>query len=248
MEFGSRFWFLNPAQYQMESQLGLGLIRNHAHELELETPGRKVDVDKLMKQSPAGGGDYMRMWTRVLVEDGVGNFGGRFSAFYFIGAADMRKFFANGEDLNISAAVEQYFARKMAMDHDFSAYFTPPFTDSTGKAIAPDGELAEWNRRRDEFVRFYALKASAAYSRGSHDEWNIWRLLNAKRRASSMWGIGEQLAGYYGGTLIDPQAAETALSNGYAVEPISAGQNIVITAGLEGDPGTLPPKSGKRVY
>jgi hypothetical protein len=217
MEFGSHFWFLNPAQYQMESQLGLGLIRNHARELELENPGRKVDVDKLMKQSPASGGDYMRMWTRVLVEDDCGNFGGRFSAFYFIGAADMRKFFANGETLNISAAVEQYFARKMAMDHDFSVYFTPPFTDPTGKTIAPADEQAEWTRRRDEFIRFYSLKASAAYSRGSHDEWNIWRLLNENRRASANWGLGEQLGGYYGGTQIEPQAAETPLSKGYAI-------------------------------
>src|SRR6266851_5661730 len=86
MEYGSRFWFLNPAQYQMESQLGLGLIRNHARELELETPNRKVDVDALMRLSPAKGGDYMRMWTRVLVEDDSGNVGGRFSAFYFLGA------------------------------------------------------------------------------------------------------------------------------------------------------------------
>ena len=35
----------------------------------LKQPGRKIDVDALMKDTPAQGGDYMRMWTRVLVED-----------------------------------------------------------------------------------------------------------------------------------------------------------------------------------
>lgn len=53
-EWGPGFWFLNPAQYQMESQVGLGVIRDHARELELETPGRKVNVDALMNVAVSG--------------------------------------------------------------------------------------------------------------------------------------------------------------------------------------------------
>src|ERR1039457_1938372 len=29
-EWGARFWFLNPSQYQLESKHGTGLIRQHA--------------------------------------------------------------------------------------------------------------------------------------------------------------------------------------------------------------------------
>src|SRR5580700_5824747 len=60
-EWGTRFWFLNPAQYQMESTQGLGLIRMHAYELGLEKQ-KPIDVDQLMESQPPVGGDYMRMW------------------------------------------------------------------------------------------------------------------------------------------------------------------------------------------
>src|SRR5271170_7083728 len=66
-EWGPRFWFLNPARYQMESNQGLGLIRMHAYELGLERRA-SVNVDELMRNEPVVGGDYMRMWTRVLAE------------------------------------------------------------------------------------------------------------------------------------------------------------------------------------
>lgn len=67
--WGEGFWIPNPAQYQLESKAGTGLMERHASQLGL-------DLDKLRKlsNSPGGtrvpsGGDYMRMWTKVLVEN-----------------------------------------------------------------------------------------------------------------------------------------------------------------------------------
>lgn len=68
-KWGEGFWILNPAQYQLESKAGAGLINMHAQTL-------KIDLVALQKQSSPGGGDYMRMWTKVLVEDGGDNLGG----------------------------------------------------------------------------------------------------------------------------------------------------------------------------
>lgn len=217
-EWGTRFWFLNPGQYQLESKQGTGLIRAHARLLELEK-GTKIDVDKLMKDSPPGGGDYMRMWTRVLVEDGSGKpFGSRFSAFYFIGPSDYRQFFTQG-GLSLASGIEDYFGRKYATDRDFNTYFSPPFFDEKGKPI-PEGEWAKvWEVRRREFVRYYAVKAGANFSKGSHDEWNIWFTLNKLRLADKDFGVGNQIPGFFEGRQVDPASAEVGISAGYAAQP-----------------------------
>jgi hypothetical protein len=124
-EWGSRFWFLNPAQYQMESAQGLGLIRMHAYELGLEKK-TTINVDELMKEAPTVGGDYMRMWTRVLAEDGDHNLGKRFSAYYFLAPSDVKAFFAQTGAKNVSAGVESYFAGKSEGDLAFHNYFFSP--------------------------------------------------------------------------------------------------------------------------
>src|SRR5690242_5329917 len=142
-EWGTRFWFLNPAQYQMESTHGLGLIRMHAHDLELETK-QTINIDELMESDPPVGGDYMRMWTKVLAEDDSGkNLGGRFSAFYFISPSDVRLFFGQTGAKNITAGVESYFGDKYATDSQFRDYFTPPpmgSADAAKKTAAIEGD------------------------------------------------------------------------------------------------------------
>ena len=65
--WGHRFWVLNPARYQLESKEGTGLMHLHAARLSAER-GVEIDVDELFRRSPPHGGDYMRMWTRILVE------------------------------------------------------------------------------------------------------------------------------------------------------------------------------------
>lgn len=231
-EWGTRFWFLNPAQYQMESTHGLGLIRMHAHDLELETK-QTINIDELMESDPPVGGDYMRMWTKVLAEDDSGkNLGGRFSAFYFISPSDVRLFFGQTGAKNITAGVESYFGDKYATDSQFRDYFTPPpmgSADAAKKTAAIEG-------LKQQFFLYYATRASAYFSKGSHDEWNIWRELNALRISgadSDGYGMGSQIAGYFEGLQIDPGAAESAISAGYAVgqaEPTKMAAPITITS------------------
>lgn len=211
--WGTRFWFLNPGQYQLESKHGTGLIRRHARLLELEKelePG--FDVDALIARNPPAGGDYMRMWTRVLAEDGEGDLGERFSAYYFIGPADYWHFFTQGGRLSVSAGVEEYFARKFALDADFNAFFAGPFLDAAGAPL-PD-QRREWDRRRKEFLRYYTVRASAGFSRGSHDEWNIWLELNRLR--VKRLGVGAHIPGYFGGQQIDMGSGEVPAAPGYA--------------------------------
>ena len=196
--WGTRFWFLNPSQYQMESQQGLGLLDQHAK--RLQELGKDVDLAKLIREKPARGGDYMRMWTRVLVEDDTGNQGQRFNGYYFIGPNDVRSFFSNlGPDL--STAVENYFATKLSVDSIFAARF------QTGDPLK-DSEM------KQSFFRYYLTKGGALYSRGSHDEWNIWVLLN-QLRLSGTAGIAELLAGYYDGQPISIDSCDHLGSWGY---------------------------------
>lgn len=199
MELGPRVWILNPAQYQLESKQGTGMFQRHA-----KTLGLDIDVEKLMEEYPLSGGDYMRMWTQVLVEDEEQNKGQKFDAYYFIGPSDARKFFLEGRDGNINSAIESYFASKFSTDRDFRDFY-----EKSNKG---------WQQARDEFCRFYTLRASANFSKGCHDEWNIFQKLNVARLNVEKPDVGEMLAGYFDGKQIDPGAAIMPIQRGYALE------------------------------
>lgn len=232
-EWGDRFWFLNPAEYQMESRAGTGLILRHARQMMAEgkltlDEGEKLE-DKLAKLHPSGG-DYMRMWTRVLTEDVpddhtalqlksdgtvdfsqpsaelAKNIGGRFAGFYFVGPSDAADFFRVSGATNLTAAVEAYFTRKLSIDPFFKKYFTPQGDD-------PPAEKA-WDMLRRDFVRFYANRYGANYSLGCHDEWNIWCAMNLRR--IQILQAGSQIAGYFEGRQIDLSSTEQCVSPGYA--------------------------------
>jgi hypothetical protein len=212
--WGSRTWFLNPAQYQMESAQGLGLIRMHAYQLGLELH-TTIDLDELLKEVPAVGGDYMRMWTRVLAEDDDKQWGNRFSAFHFLGPSDVRAFFSSGT-MDFTTGVESYFARRFAIDSSFRDYFSLPFKEEKGNTSveSPDTQLRRLESRKEEFVRYYTMRASVHFSKGCHDEWNIWQKLNALRRDADE---PNEIAGYFEGMQIPPSSAETPVSAGYAL-------------------------------
>jgi hypothetical protein len=207
---GEGFWVLNPAQYQLESKAGLGLLEQHAKAIG-------IDLASLKGMAP-GGGDYMRMWTRVLVEDG-GN------AYYFLGPRDVLSFFtANGSE-TLTAGVQGYFARKMEADSTFRRQFSAP------EALWDDDALTDveeklhdaWVRKRKDFLGYYGLKASANFSLGSHDEWAILRLLNQQRRKASITDdkldgdVGDQIAALFDGSQVSLSASEAPLSRGYAI-------------------------------
>jgi hypothetical protein len=224
-EWGEGFWFLNPAQYQMESKAGTGLILHHARQLQREgvfTFGSDQLLRDFVATLKPTGGDYMRMWTRVLVEDELDvappqgkvkpwYVGGRFAAFYFVGASDAAEYFRVGGGRSLTAGVEDYFARKFATDATFNAYYSPLLGGGGSDTV-------QWRRLREQFVRYYTVRYGTNASLGSHDEWNIWYHLNQRRLALSDFGTGSQIAGYYDGRQIDLASSETATSRGYATE------------------------------
>lgn len=233
-KWGEGFWVLNPAQYQLESKAGTGLMNEHADYLG-------IDLSKLMEAGRPTGGDYMRMWTTVLVENNlqVGyrnisenlvNTGQHFDAFYFLGPRDVQSFFmAEGETL--TAGIQAYFARKFAIDADFREEYSDP--NPSWERIGPRTALNQaqyalrdrWNYKRLDFFRYYGLKASVNFSLGSHDEWLIYRALNALRRDKTKSAenlmidgeVGDQIAGFYDGGQIDPASSEAGVSRGYSL-------------------------------
>lgn len=210
--WGESVWILNPANYQMESRMGTGLMNQHARRL-------KIDIAALLAVTgkPAGG-DYMRMWTKLLVENGsqVGlaqipkelvNSGQFFDAYYFLGPSDMHRFFVKGGE-SLTAGIESYFARRIESDAEFRASYAVK-SDSSGQ---PD--WSQWEVQRQYFLRYYMFRAGATYSLGSHDEWNIWLMLNAKRR-SVRFGVAEQIAGFFEGRQLSCGEYESPTALGY---------------------------------
>jgi hypothetical protein len=232
--WGEGFWILNPAQYQLESKAGTGLMNEHADYLGLDL-NHLIEIAK----RPLGG-DYMRMWTTVLVENDVKvgyrdiasnlvNTGQCFDAFYFIGPRDVQSFFLT-EGETLTAGLQAYFARKFAIDPDFREEYSDPNPD--WRRLGPRTPINEeeyklrdrWNYKRLDFFRYYGLKASVNFSLGSHDEWLIYGALNALRRNKTRnvekfmvdGDVGDQIAGFFDGGQIDPASSETAVSRGYS--------------------------------
>ena len=74
------------------------------------------------------------------------------------------------------------------------------------------------------------------FSKGCHDEWNIWQKLNGLRRETNE---PTGIAGYFEGLQILPSSAETLISAGYAVtkgktaKPASLYQTAKLTPSVE---------------
>ena len=142
---------------------------------------------------PKGTGpDYMLMWTTLLEgPDGTGDF----DFVYFAGPQDFARYFGF-DGTNDMGKLDAYFDKRVASDADF--------------AKAVQGGLTKAN-----FRKYYALRASSAVSRGAHDEWNIIRTLNDRRRADAKLGTGAQIAVLFDGRPISPSAIEAGVSDGY---------------------------------
>jgi hypothetical protein len=139
------------------------------------------------------GADYMLMWTTLLEgPDGLGDF----DFVYFAGPQDFARYFGF-DGSNDMAKLDAFFDARVKSNPDFD------------KAVK--GGLS-----KASFRRYYALRASAAVSRGAHDEWNIFRTLNERRRADPKLGAGAQIAVLFDGRPVVPSDVEAALSEGYA--------------------------------
>jgi hypothetical protein len=145
------------------------------------------------KMNGASGADYMYMWTTIL--EGRNGVGEDFDFFYFVGPSDFSKYFAlTGQgDLD---KLGDYFDAQVALDPSF-------------KKAADQGDIT-----RPGFRNYYGLRASVSFSLGSHDEWNIARLLNERRRGATDLGIANQLAVLFDGRPVTPGDFENATTSG----------------------------------
>ena len=155
------------------------------------------------------GADYMYMWTQIL--EGTGN-GEDFDFFYFAGPTDFSRYFLkpakDAKDQTEEPArdrnqvddyfgkLDEFFDRRVASDEAFRKAVE-------AKQITKSG-----------FRVYYGLRASVAFSLGSHDEWNIARLLNERRRGVEAFGIPNQLSIFFDGQPVNPGNFESPASSG----------------------------------
>jgi hypothetical protein len=141
----------------------------------------------------ASGADYMLMWTSIL--EGRDGLGEDLDFAYFAGPQDFARVFELDGNADM-ARIDQYFDKRLKSDPDLE------------KAV--QGGLT-----KSAFRNYYALKASSAFSRGAHDEWNIIRLVNERRRNDGRLGIGNQLPVLFDGRSVPAADSEAAVSEGY---------------------------------
>jgi len=141
---------------------------------------------------PKGGGaDYMLMWASLLEgPDGLGDF----DFVYFAGPQDFARYFGF-DGSNDLAKLDAYFDKRVKSDPDFEKAVQNGLTKAA-------------------FRKYYGLRASAAVSRGAHDEWNVFRIINEKRRADPKLGTGNQITVYFDGLGVAPHG-ESGVSEGY---------------------------------
>lgn len=143
--------------------------------------------------SGSSGADYMLMWTTLL--EGQNGLGEDFDFVYFVGPEDFARYFALDGNADM-AKLDQFFDKRMKTNPGF-------------EKAAKDG------LSKTAFRNYYGLKASTAFSRGSHDEWNIVRTINDRRRNDPKLGIANQLPVLFDGHGIAPSAWETSVADGY---------------------------------
>jgi hypothetical protein len=138
------------------------------------------------------GADYMLMWATLLEgPDGLGDF----DFVFFAGPQDFARYFGFDGTADM-AKLDAYFDKRVKSDAAFE------------KAV--QGGLT-----KAAFRKYYGLRASASVSRGAHDEWNIFRLINEKRRADSKLGTGNQIPMLFDGRAATPPESEAPVSEGY---------------------------------
>jgi hypothetical protein len=142
---------------------------------------------------PKGAGaDYMLMWASLLEgPDGFGDF----DFVYFAGPQDFARYFGFDGNADMTK-LDAYFDKRVKLDPEFEKAVQNGLT-----------KLA--------FRKYYGLRASASVSRGAHDEWNILRLINERRRADGKFGTGNQIPVLFDGRGIAPADSEATVSEGY---------------------------------
>jgi hypothetical protein len=147
------------------------------------------------RMNGASGADFMYMWTQIL--EGPIGLGEDFDFFYFAGPTDFGKYFKLTGQGDLEA-LDAWFDTNAAADPDLK------------KSIDQNGAA----KAKTDFRNYYGLRASVTYSYGSHDEWNIARLINVRRRGATDLGIANQLAIFFDGRTQSPGDYEIPTSPG----------------------------------
>jgi hypothetical protein len=155
----------------------------------------------------ASGADYMYMWAQIL--EGPGGHGEDFDFYYFAGPTDFSRYFLQpgkdsreqpnndpGQVKDYFGKLNQFFDARVASDPDF-------------KKAVDQGQISKAG-----FRNYYGLRASVAFSYGSHDEWNIARLLNERRRGTADFGIANQISVFFDGQPVNPGGFESVAASG----------------------------------
>jgi hypothetical protein len=160
----------------------------------LDPTAREADLPTL-NGVRAGQGDYLVMWTRIL--EGEKGLGEDFDFVYFVGPSDYAGFFGltGRGDMDRIAA---YFDERLQKDADL-------------KRAVERGTVTAAS-----FRNYYGLKASAAFSVGAHDEWNVIRAVNARRRDDAKFGLVNQLPMMFDGRALSSAESEQAVATGNA--------------------------------
>ena len=139
------------------------------------------------------GADYMLMWTALL--EGETGLGEDFDFVCFAGPQDFARYSARRQSATWRKSTG---IRRSAIEVD-------PLREERSQGGLPSRRSAN----------YYALKASTAFSRGAHDEWNIVRVVNERRRNDAKLGIANQLPVLFDGRGVPSAESESTVSEGY---------------------------------
>ena len=163
------------------------LAKTYGERLHIVNPAKlnlkKVDDDR------AGGGEYMAIWSDILA--GADGLGSQFDIVYFAGPADVDRYFRLDAKDKLGA-LEKWVALRMKDDESFARHMSK-------------------DENRYDFVRYYGLRASATFSKGANDEWNIVSALNEQREA------GQDISVFFNGGAVEPGDYSDLSSRGYTI-------------------------------
>src|ERR1700757_55837 len=145
------------------------------------------------KMNGASGADFMYMWTQIL--EGRAGLGEDFDFFYFAGPSDFAGYFGLTGDGDL-VRLESWFDNRVATGPAF-------------KQAVDQGKLS-----KPGFRNYYGLRASVGFSSGSHDEWNIARIVNERRRGATDYGIANQMPIFFDGRPVTPGGYEMPAAAG----------------------------------
>ena len=175
---------------KLYKRFGRDALRVIAPGQPLRTGEEAIRIPTQEGLSP-GSCEYQYLWTQVLAgDDGLG---GDFDMIYFAGPSDFHDFLGV-DGRGVLNQLNRYVEDRSRVDSSFR------------EAIGNDPD------KRRAFIRYYATRASSAFSSGSHDEWNLIVQINRVRPPV------DQIAVYFEGRAASPAEMNTMATPGYGMQ------------------------------